>query len=352
MSELHHECGVAAVYHLPNGEPSSLGPGHGPEQISRLMPRMLLDIQNRGQLAAGMTSYNPMRAQLIDTHKEVGTVTEVFRLSHGGKRESLMQEYAGRAAIGHVRYATCGKDDRSYAQPFERHHLQKAQMVQFCVQRATGELWRIACSRLLAMTTTITWRGKPIPRSLLHSRSVVSLAGKIGIDLLDVMRNVARQFDGAYSLALLNANGDMLVARDPLGIKPMCYAIEGPLFAAASESVALANLGFARSSIKSLEPGKAIVITDGKLRIGTFADTERNAHCFFEWIYFANVASTLDGRSVYLPGRRWAKNSPAWNSSRGGSRSTATRSSCRYRIRARQPLTPWHLASRSPVARV
>ena len=44
---------------------------------------------------------------------------------------------------------------------------------------------------------------------------------------------------------LLNALGDMLVARDPLGIRPLCYAIEGPLFAAASESVALLNLGFA-----------------------------------------------------------------------------------------------------------
>ena len=41
---------------------------------------------------------------------------------------------------------------------------------------------------------------------------------------------VAR-FDGAYSLALLNAVGDMLIARDPLGIKPMCYAKEGQMFA-------------------------------------------------------------------------------------------------------------------------
>ncbi len=42
-----------------------------------------------------------------------------------------MQEYAGRAAIGHVRYATCGTDDRSYAQPFERHHLQKHKWFSF-----------------------------------------------------------------------------------------------------------------------------------------------------------------------------------------------------------------------------
>ena len=37
----------------------------------------------------------------------------------------------------------------------------------------------------------------------------------------------------------------MVVARDPLGIKPLSYAVEGPLFAAASESVALMNVGFA-----------------------------------------------------------------------------------------------------------
>ena len=59
--------------------------------------------------------------------------------------------------------------------------------------------------------------------------------------------------------------GDMIVARDPLGIKPLCYAVEGPLFAAASESVALLNLGFAPESIKSLLPGQAITITDGQL---------------------------------------------------------------------------------------
>ena len=86
---------------------------------------MLLDIQNRGQLAAGMTTYNVDRPSLLSTRKDVGTVTEVFRLNHRAKCESLMRNMAGRAAIGHVRYATCGQDDRTYAQPFERNHIHK-----------------------------------------------------------------------------------------------------------------------------------------------------------------------------------------------------------------------------------
>ena len=92
----------------------------------------------------------------------------------------------------------------------------------------------------------------------------------------------------------------MIVARDPLGIKPLCYAKEGPLFAAASESVALLNLGFKADSIHSVPPGSMITISKDKFEIESFAESPNRGHCFFEWIYFANVASTLDDRSVYL----------------------------------------------------
>ncbi len=67
MSELHHECGVAAIYHLSGHGRSPMCTEHGPRQISRLLPRMLLDIQNRGQLAAGMTVYDPECPQLLKT---------------------------------------------------------------------------------------------------------------------------------------------------------------------------------------------------------------------------------------------------------------------------------------------
>jgi amidophosphoribosyltransferase len=40
------------------------------------------------------------------------------------------------------------------------------------------------------------------------------------------------------------------------------------------------------------------------MRIERFAESPRRAHCFFEWVYFANVASTMDERSVYLTRKR------------------------------------------------
>ena len=297
MSELHHECGVAAIYHLPGGDPSPLCPKQGPEQISRLVPRMLLDIQNRGQLSAGMTSFNPRRAQLIDNYRKRGTVSEVFRLNHRGKAESLMQEYSGRAAIGHVRYATCGKEDASYAQPFERHHLQKHKWFSFAFN---GQLANYPQLRDKLLAEDDHHLARTTDTEIIMHEISRELSGDRRLPLIDVMRHLATRLDGAYSLALLNAQGEMLIARDPLGIKPMSIAIEGPLLAAASESVALLNLGFHDSSIQSLEPGAAVVVSDDRIEVERFSDQPRRAHCFFEWIYFANVASTMDGRSVYL----------------------------------------------------
>ncbi len=54
--------------------------------------------------------------------------------------------------------------------------------------------------------------------------------------------------------------------------------------------MALANLGFDPKRIHSLPPGHAIIIQDGKLRVEKYAESPRTAHCFFEWIYFANVS--------------------------------------------------------------
>src|SRR5215469_15742428 len=297
MDELHHECGIAAIYHLPGLQTSRLAPLAGAEQTSRLMPRLLLDLQNRGQLAAGFATFNPRREKLLDTYKQIGTVIEAFRLNHQAKYESIMREYAGRAAIGHVRYATCGATDRSFAQPFERHHGCKWKWFAFAFN---GQLANFAELRDQLLTQSDYHLTRNIDTEvIMHYLShELGQYGDQRPDLGEVFRNLSRKFDGAYNMVFLNALGDMVVLRDPHGFRPLCIAEDGPLFAAASESVPLLNLGF--QSVRSLEPGEMIIIEDGELRHERLAEQRTPSHCFFEWIYFANVASTLDERSVYL----------------------------------------------------
>lgn len=296
MADLYHECGIAAIYHLP-GPTSRLAPKQDPAQVSRHMSRLLLEIQNRGQLAAGMTVYRPGYPQLLDTYKDVGTVTEVFHLNHQKEATELMDRYAGPAAIGHVRYATCGADDKGNAQPFERQHIEKHKWFAFGFN---GQLSNYKQLRDEILSVPNFHLSRDTDTEVLMHLISQQLSGDRKPTLLEMLSHLSQRLDGAWNLVFLNALGEMFIARDPLGIRPLCFAVEGSLFAAASESVALANLGFSQESIQNVPPGHAVIIQNGKLEVKQFATSPRRAHCFFEWIYFANVASTLDDRSVYL----------------------------------------------------
>src|SRR4029453_7627344 len=91
MDELHHECGLAALAFLSEGDKSPVW-GGGPDELSRLMPRMLMDLQNRGHVAGGMPTYRPDRPRILDTYKRIGTVTEAFKMSRPGKYASIMED--------------------------------------------------------------------------------------------------------------------------------------------------------------------------------------------------------------------------------------------------------------------
>jgi len=309
LSELlHHECGVAALYWLarPADKPGPASRAVRGGDVASLMPRMLLDLQNRGQLAAGLSSYNPDRGQLLYTYKDVGTVIEAFRMSRPAEHREILRHYAGPAAIGHTRYATCGQEEVSHAQPFERHHGRRWKWFAFAFNGQLANYTELR-DRLLARRDyhfTLNTDTEIVMHQLSYR-----LRGDRPPDLVAVMRSLWRLFDGAYNLVFINALGEMVVARDPLGFRPLCYGIQGRLFAAASESVALANMGFSR--IRSLEPGTMVYIRNGTLRIERFARSPRRAHCFFEWVYFANVASEIDHVGVYLSrfrsGRRLAE---------------------------------------------
>jgi amidophosphoribosyltransferase len=257
VGELHHECGLAAIYHLPGAAASPLCPVQGPNDVARLVPRMLLDIQNRGQLSAGMTAWNPDRNQLLATHKDVGSVSEVFGMSHRSVYERLMDQHTGPAAIGHVRYATCGAEDRGYAQPLERPHIQKRKWFSFGFN---GQLANYPELRAEILADGDNHLARDNDTEVILHAIGRELSGDAIPTPVELLAAISRRFDGAWNIAVIDACGRMIVARDPLGIRPMEYAIEGPLVAAASESVALLNLGFATESIRSLEPGTALVV--------------------------------------------------------------------------------------------
>lgn len=297
MSErIEHECSVAAIYWLdqnvaPEGDASSMVYDN---DITPLLQQMLCDQQNRGQLAAGITTYDPLRPQILDTFKDVGSVNEVFRVSHPGKFEAILSEYAGRAGIGHTRYATCGQDDPRYAQPFERHHGRLWKWFSFAFNGTLANYPELRDQLLSKQGYHITLQGDT--EIMMHSLSY-ALRGDTEPTFAEVMRNLSQQFDGAYNIVFMNGNGEMFAARDPLGLRPLCWAVQGRLFAAASESLALRNMGF--REIHHLEPGTMIIVNAKGYRIERYAEPVPQKRCFFEWIYFANAASEIDNRGVY-----------------------------------------------------
>jgi amidophosphoribosyltransferase len=304
LDPVQDECGIAAVYRMDvRGVWSPPGGSLLDDERNavRMLPDMLIDLQNRGQLAAGITRYNESETKILDTYKEVGSVSEVFHLTYPdpAKFRRIMDRYAGRAGIGHVRYATCGSDDREYAQPFERDHGRKWKWFAFCFNGNVANYAEVK-ERILAKGD-YHLKCDNDTEVLMHHLSY-ALQGDEKPDLVDVLRHIAETVDGAYSLAFLNADGDMVLARDPHGFRPLCYAVKGNLFAAASESLALANRGF--TEIKDLEPGELLHVRPEGCRKIRFAESPRKSFCFFEYVYFANVASTLNGRSVYLTRKR------------------------------------------------
>ncbi len=211
-----------------------------------------------------MTSYKHDRTQLLNTFKDVGTVTEVFELNQADRFDAIMKEMTGPAAIGHVRYATCGKDDRNHAQPFERPHVQKGKWFSFAFN---GQLANYAELKDEIVSRTDFHLARETDTEVIMHALAHEISGDRRPTFAETLSVLAKKFDGAYNIAYINAHGGLFVSRDSLGIRPLCYAREGSLFAAASESVALSNLGFRADSIHSLEPGSVIIIENDEMRI-------------------------------------------------------------------------------------
>jgi len=287
MADVHDECGIAGVFTKKKDK-----------NVAPLLYKMLLSLQNRGQLSAGISTYSEGRDALIRTYKELGTVNEVFQTKDENCTNRIFREHAGHIGIGHVRYSTFGLSNRDYAHPFERYHGRKYKWFSFCFNGNLANFDELRRKLLEKKDYHLIYNSDTeiIMHYIAQELCLYDFTGKLP-DLAGIFANLSKKFDGAYSIAYMDAEGRLAAIRDPHGIKPLCYSMDDDKIAFASEDVALKQLGLKR--IMPVPPGEMLIIENNDARTIRYSDEKKKAHCMFEYVYFANAASNIEGRSVY-----------------------------------------------------
>jgi len=269
--QVKHYCGIFAIYGTPEASAhTALG---------------LHALQHRGEESSGIASGDGER---VHVHTGMGQVADVF----GDVR--AVENLPGHLAIGHNRYSTTGSDSIINAQPFV------AQCRDGYVAVAhNGNLTNTAQLRTDMQFTGSIFQTTTDSELILHLIAC-SAEKRIAERTMDALR----QIEGAYSLVFATEDC-VMAARDPYGFRPLCLGQLGDSWIVTSESCAL-DIISARY-IRDIEPGELLIIDANGLRTYTFAQTERNAFCIFEYIYFSRPDSLIFGDNVDKTRRRLGK---------------------------------------------
>jgi len=221
-------------------------------------------LQHRGQKYCGLSTYGGEGIK-IRTHR--GLVRETFAKDLGGME--------GTMGIGHTSLS-----DR---QPLK-------------LDSKMGEF-------------TICFEGNIINREELtnelkkhghsfYTDSDIEIIAKIiaqGDNFIDGIEKMAKKIRGAYALVILS-RGKIYAARDKHAFRPMVIGRRDGAVVVSSESCSFVNLGF--DIERDVAPGEILEIDDSRYETKKIIPAEFTQYCSFEWVYTANVASTIDGLSV------------------------------------------------------
>ncbi len=328
MSEqIKHECGVALLRLLKPLEyylgkyGSAL---YGIEKMSLLLEKQ----HNRGQDGAGLVCLKldtKPGKKYMHCEKSIGNtaIMEIFNHIHSDVK--TLQRYnpkqtldipflkdnlgfAGEIFLGHLRYGTFGKNNLEYVHPVMRHSNWKSRSLALAGNfnlTNVDELFRKLISygeHPIETSDTVTMLEKigffldqqhetlwqEYVDSGMNKTEASEKAGS-HLDVMDVLRNSARQLDGGYVISGLIGHGDAFIMRDPCGIRPAFYYYDDDIFVAASERPAIQTaFNISIEKIQELEPAKAIIIkNDGTIEHNYFIEPSVKKSCSFERIYFS-----------------------------------------------------------------
>ncbi len=268
FDKLHEECGVFGIY-LNGGKKGVIAHAY----------HALYALQHRGQESCGIAVNSD---GVIDCHKDVGLVNEVFT------RDVLEKLTDGNMAVGHCRYATTGTQNRNNAQPLLVNH-RKGSMA-LCHNGNlvnAGELREQLESNGAIFHTTSD--SEVIAYIITQERLKAA-------SIEEAVTQTMGRIKGAYSLVIMSPQ-KLIAARDPQGFRPLCMGqLDGDIVFA-SESCALDAIG--ATFIRDIEPGEVVVVNKDGVKSLHAAEKCPSALCVFEFIYFARPDSRIDGSSVH-----------------------------------------------------
>ena len=261
---------------------------------------LLLEKQhNRGQDGAGaaILSANPEPGEtpywIAKSASATPLVDVLGMLTKRGRAQSGFE----RVFLGHLRYATFGKNDVAFCHPFvhESSELDHTLLLagNFNLTNA-HELFDDY--RHHGSFPTSKSDGYLI--TSLIAKQLEERSGKSENHISKAISAALANADGAWTLCGMTADGWAFATRDPHGIRPGWHYIDDDVVVVASERAAIqAAFDVPPEAVKELPPGEALVVSpEGKVEFCELdrqqADVESPRavrHCSFERIYFSRA---------------------------------------------------------------
>ncbi|RBP86257.1 amidophosphoribosyltransferase [Cytobacillus firmus] len=267
---LNEECGVFGIW------------GH--QDASQITYYGLHSLQHRGQEGTGMVVTDGKKLKGI---KGEGLVTEIFTTD-------AMKELEGKAAIGHVRYATAGGGGYENVQPL-------------LFNSQSGSLALCHNGNLVnatALKHQLEGQGSIFQTSS-DTEVLAHLIKRAGFSSLkDRVKNALSMIKGAYAFLIMTET-ELMVALDPNGMRPLSLGKIGDAYVVASETCAFDVVG--AEYIRDILPGELLIIDDNGFRSEMFAMASNIAMCTMEYVYFSRPDSNINGINVHTARKNLGK---------------------------------------------